>query len=457
MKDVATRRKDASYIRHEQVSVLVPDEGAPDARLRVMQRARRRAHARPILSFFSAAALGTLGCASPGPPKPPSLGLPRPVSDVTAVRSGDEVTLRFNLPALSTDGQPLRDANLNGSLCRQLGSAGKCVPVDTAQTRLPLPSPSHSTAPVIWTDTLPATLLSGSPRPIAYRIELRNSSGRSGGPSDPIYAAAGAAPSPVAQLRADPMRLGIALHWTSLPGAGEVLLDRATPVPGTALSKTSAVQDKSLSASGNRTQVRKGRHKKAAQPGPRKTRAEASVPGLVTLQAAPGDPSASYTVDATAAEGVPYTYSAFRRQIVQLGGRTLELRSASSEPVAVTWRDIYPPAVPQGLTALGYKVPASNRSTGAAEKTTFAVDLVWHPVNDARLAGYRVYRQTLNPSGTPVAARELLVASPVTTPGFHDSSASATGCYRYSVTAIDPKGNESAPAQTDVIAPAPPN
>ena len=77
---------------------------------------------------------------------------------------------------------------------------------------------------------------------------------------------------------------------------------------------------------------------------------------------------------------------------------------------------------------------------------------MWQPVNDPRLAAYRIYRQVLGSGGALSGTRELLVSAPVTTPGFHDGTALASKSYQYSVTAIDPKGNESAPALADVTA-----
>ena len=76
-------------------------------------------------------------------------------------------------------------------------------------------------------------------------------------------------------------------------------------------------------------------------------------------------------------------------------------------------------------------------------------------MNDPRLAGYGIYRQRLDARGAPSGPREALAPSPVTTPGFHDSTALASRSYRYSVTAIDPKGNVSAPAEAEVLASVP--
>src|SRR5437764_13490555 len=48
------------------------------------------------------------GCATPGAPLPPSLDLPKPVTDLRATRMGDQVTLTWTLPSETTDKQRIR-------------------------------------------------------------------------------------------------------------------------------------------------------------------------------------------------------------------------------------------------------------------------------------------------------------------------------------------------------------
>ena len=174
----------------------------------------------------------------------------------------------------------------------------------------------------------------------------------------------------------------------------------------------------------------------------------------MVLQAAPGDQSATQTVDGTVAEGVAYRYVAVRRRTVQIGGRTLLLESAPSAPVELTWRDVYPPPTPTRFAGLGYSDPAGSTQPGKTVPEPFAVDLVWQPVSDPRLAGYLLYRQRVNPAGEPLEAAQRLTAEPVLTPGFHDATALPGERYRYGVTAIDPKGNESSRAET-IVEPTP--
>ena len=410
---------------------------------------QRPGHGRAAALLFSAAVLAIAGCASPGPPRPPTLGIPKLVSDLTATRTGDTVVLRFTVPARTTDGLPLKAATLSGSLCRQVGANGPCTPVETPETRTSLAVPAASPAPVVvWTDPLPPALRSGAPRAMAYRIELKSPAGRTAGLSDPAFAAAGVAPPDVAELHAEGMRLGVELRWAPVADGGEVLLNR------TDLESTAAATLAPPDRAGQTRPSRRTKERVAGERAAKPSHASGTIPGLVILQAAPGDASPKRTVDKEIAAGIPYRYTAFRRRVVQIGGRTLELRSAESAAVTVTWRDVYPPAAPTALAALGYEAPSqpagATGSTPDAAKPQFAVDLVWQPVNDTRLAGYVVYRQALDPAGAAIGSRQRLTAEPVLTPGYHDAAALPGYRYRYSVTAVDPAGNESPAAETVV-------
>ena len=412
-----------------------------------MQPPRRRVYAQSLPLLLATGAFGLFGCASPGPPRPPSLGIPRAVTNLTATRSGDTVSLQFTYPTRTTDELPLRAATLKGYLCRQAAVAGPCIPVDAEKNGRTVRMPdSPAAAQVQWSDALPAGLTTGSPRPIAYRVELQSEAGRSAGFSDPAYTVAGLAPPMVRGLHAEPMRLGIALHWEQVQNGGEVLLSREGPTGSPQAEQRTPARDAvetSPPRSGART-------KKTAPPFQRSSRPRSSAAGPQLLQAAPGDPSAARTVDAGVDEGVTYRYTAARQVVVKLEGRTLQLRSAPSETAEATWRDVYPPAAPTGLVALGYNVAKTDRTAPEGVPGVFAVDLVWQPVEDQRLQGYIVYRQEIGAAGQTSGLRVKLTPEPVVTPGFHDSTAKASKGYRYTVTAIDPRGNESGAAEANV-------
>ena len=374
------------------------------------------------------------GCAGPGSPKPPSLQLPEPARNLTAVRSGDTVQIRFEVSARTTDGVLLRDTMVHGTLCRQIEKGGPCTPVDADETSADLPVPRGSAPgePVTWTDRLPTDLARGPVRVLRYRVELRNAAGRSAGPSDPVYAAAGEAPPQVESFSAAGTRLGILLQWKAADEGADLLLRREDLGGDARPAKHRAP-----------TPAAPGRRSVTA-PHSSRSQADAS-PGTVWLQTEPGRSASSQILDGSVQEGVPYRYLAVRRITAVVGGRSLELRSTPSAPVEIVWKDAYPPPAPGGLTALGFTTPANSGTPGV-----YAVDLIWQPVNDPRVTGYTVSRQPLGVNGEPQAPGERLTAQPLVTPAFHDSSADRAKAYRYSVTAVDARGNSSAPAEATV-------
>src|SRR5580658_9722047 len=72
------------------------------------------------------------GCGMPGAPQPPSLNLPVPVSNLLAVRTGDQVALTFKLPRRTTDKVELK-APVTVHVCRSEASTGPCNAIATLQ------------------------------------------------------------------------------------------------------------------------------------------------------------------------------------------------------------------------------------------------------------------------------------------------------------------------------------
>jgi hypothetical protein len=99
------------------------------------------------------------------------------------------------------------------------------------------------------------------------------------------------------------------------------------------------------------------------------------------------------------------------------------IESASSNEACLTARDIAPPTVPSGLTLL------------AAQG---ALELRWSSSPEADLALYRVYR------AGPNGAAEKIAEVPAGTAVFLDTTAARGTAYRYTITAVDGAGNESA-------------
>lgn len=331
------------------------------------------------------------GCASPGPARPPSLYLPRVVTDLTAVRTGDNVLLRWTTPDKTTDGLKV-PSSVTAEICRQI-AASTCTPTIRLAAH-----PGASEA----TDALPANLATGPAALLTYRIQILNAKDHSAGLSAPAFAAAGAAPPPIENLHATPVREGAMLEWQPQPAMAFVELRRTLvvtkPVP--------------------------------KQPARKPLQLTPSIPTEVRLQAGKPSTDPGGTIDTTAQRGETYRYTAQRVRDVNFGGHSLELRSASSPLITVVMHDIFPPKAPTGLVA----APSAD-----------SIDLSWEPNTEPDFAGYIVYRQQTNSTEAPTR----LTPTPIPAPAFSDRTAQPGQSYTYTVTAIDTAGNES-PASNQV-------
>ena len=384
---------------------------------------------------LSAAALGLAAllissCGTPGAPLPPTLKLPDPVTDLTAVRTGNQVALAWTMPRRNTD-KLLIEGKIAVRVCRSQ-TQGKCaaVPGDLA-----FAPQAHAT----FTDALPPELATGAARSLSYFVELRNSKGRSAGPSNIATALAGQAPPPVAELVAEVHKQGVVLHWTPDAADAEpsariaVRLHRTllTPPPKPAPETAAAIQP----AGQPKAQFAAQTRFLAPPPEP----VEQSL--LVEDQA-----HASHTPDRVLDKGIrfgqTYEYRAQRVARVPVCGPTpadgrlstdckiFELPGPLSAPIRVDAIDVFPPDVPTALAAV---------ATAADSASEPSIDLSWQPVTDPDLAGYAVYRREADASWQRISP-----APPVIGPGFHDPDVLAGHTYRYAVTAIDQLGHQSA-------------
>jgi hypothetical protein len=354
-----------------------------------------------------------ISCASPGPPRPPSLHLTDIPTDLTAQRVGDRVLLHWTTPSRTTDGFNA-PTPLTAEICREPNPA-------TAPTK----QPSANACPIVLrlavvpgpsngTDLLPVPLTTDPATPLAYRVRILNPESRSAGLSKPAPAAAGATPPPVANLRAISSRSGILLEWQPSTEASIVELRRDLVPNPTNKPETSKLKTE--------TEKRNSSGSPATSPTTVTLRAEGD-----RLSSPRTDPGG--TLDRTAQRTETYTYTAQRLRTVNLNGHIYELRSEPSSPITVNLSDTFPPATPTGLAA----IPG-----GTA--TTAAIDLSWQPSTDPDLSGYHVYRR--NAAGT----FERLTSTSVLGPAFSDITVTPGTAYTYRVTAVDNTGNESAPS-----------
>jgi fibronectin type 3 domain-containing protein len=100
------------------------------------------------------------------------------------------------------------------------------------------------------------------------------------------------------------------------------------------------------------------------------------------------------------------------------------VESADSPEACVEVKDVFPPAVPTGLTALLQESE---------------VEVSWSPSSDADLASYRLYRASAG--GGPQRVAEV----PADGTSVRDAPP-AGALHVYTLTAVDAQGNESAPS-----------
>jgi hypothetical protein len=133
-------------------------------------------------------------------------------------------------------------------------------------------------------------------------------------------------------------------------------------------------------------------------------------------------------LDATTQYGKTYRYAV--QAIVKRGASVAE--SEVSESVSITPEDRFPPAVPAGLTAV-----AAVRS----------IELSWERNTEPDLKGYYLYRSV--EGGAWQRVGELLEV-----PAARDPAMESGRRYRYAVSAVDQRGNESArSAPVEITAP----
>jgi hypothetical protein len=341
----------------------------------------------------AAALLAVLaGCGTPGAPLPPSLNLPEPVTDLTASRAGNRVMLTWTTTNKNTDKLVMKQ-NMSVWICRK-ETAEKCTDVGSGKLLL---APGENGA---FTDNLPPDLASGAPRALSYYVELKNQRGRSAGLSNATQVLAGAPPAPVIGVTAEVRKTGIVLQWTPNNEDVPVRLQRKLLTPQTPKPQ----QQQGLLA-----------------PPPEPLEQNLLVDdGSQTGRA----------IDKDIHFGETYEYRLQRVSRIKTDGKTLELDGEFSEPVRVEARDVFPPAVPTQLVAVA--IAAENDAEPA-------IDLSWRPDTEADIAGYIVYRQEGDSGWQRISPTQPLIA-----PAFHDAHVEPAHTYRYSVSAVDQGGHESA-------------
>lgn len=343
------------------------------------------------------ASLIVAGCGMPGAPQPPSLNLPAPVNNLSAVRNGGQVVLAWTMPAKTTDKVQLK-GKIAVHICRNEPSASGCTVAASLQL-----APGADAA---FNDTLPPTLSAGSPRVLTYFVELDNRKGRSAGLSNGAQVLAGEGPPAVENLTAEMSRGGVLLRWAPAP-------PESSPVAVRLVRKL-------LTPPAGKTD--KGPLTQPAEP----------LEQTLLVEAAGSDRA----LDTNIRFGQTYEYRAQRVARVAVDGATLELAGPPSLPLRIDAMNVFPPAAPTGLVAV---------ASAAANGSGPSIDLSWLPNTEADLAGHVVYRRESPPEGQAAAPwRRVSPQEPVVGPAFHDTDVQSGRTYAYAVSAVDHEGHESA-------------
>jgi hypothetical protein len=309
------------------------------------------------------------GCGSIGEPLYPALRIPSPVGDLAVVERGNNLDINFTIPPLTTEGQPLKEI---GGIELRSGptppNGWNAAEWAKSSTRIDVPTPEK---PGPMQATIPASKFIGSEVVVAVRVT--NPKGRDAGWSNlKTFEVKPPLADPMNfQVAADPK--GVALTWTA-SGPSQFRIFRKTEL-----------QQK---------------------------------PVLLATAAEPN------YVDISAEFGKAYQYS------IQAVRDNVESNVVG--PENITPSDVFPPAVPMGLTA----------SVGIG-----AVELAWNRNTESDFKEYRVLRSE---EGGPFVE----IAQGLDAPVYSDRAVQSGKHYRYEVLAVARNDHSSAAsAPVEITAP----
>jgi hypothetical protein len=362
------------------------------------------------------------------PPLPPSLDLPKPPTDLRAVRKGDTVILTWTVPDKTTDKQRILATTTQASktqigvtqICRgsdapltQCGTpVGQAMPLNAHRSiTISGSSGEKSAAPKSgsksgerksaedkvtdsYSDSLPAALQSDDPSTVAnYAVQVLNANGRGAGLSNQVRVPMIRTLPPPPEFAAKVTKQGVVLSWRN--------------------NLNSANSDAATSSQSIRHIYRVFRRQEGSE---QSNLVGDALAGAHTLT------DSSFEWEKT------YFYRIETVTVITATDKPeLQVEGADSSEAKIFADDVFPPAVPAGLQAV-YSGPGQQAF----------IDLVWAPVTDLDLNGYNVYRREEGSQWAKMNP-ELLK-----TPAYRDTNVTAGKNYVYEVSAVDVRGNESA-------------
>jgi len=299
------------------------------------------------------------GCGSIGEPLYPALKIPSPVTDLIVVERGDNLDFVFTIPPLTTEGILLKEIGMVDLRVGPSPPNGWNVD-EWARAATSVPVPTPD-KPGLVLAAIPVSKFTGE---VVVAVRVTNPKGRDAGWSAPkVFNVQPPLADPTNfHVAADPK--GVALTWNaSSPSEFRIF---------------------------------------------RKTEQQAQPVLLATA-------TETNYIDISAEYGKTYQYS---MQAVRDN-----IESNIIGPQTITPIDIFPPAVPSGLTA----------SSGIG-----SVELAWNRNTESDFKEYRVLRSE---EGGPFVE----IARRLDAPAYSDRAIQAGKHYRYQIVAVDQDGHVSAP------------
>jgi hypothetical protein len=342
--------------------------------------------------IFLAAAVCLCGCGLPGAPQPPSLGIPKPITDLQASRKGGTVTLTWTAPSEFTDGELLK---ISGEMVLSRGE--RQGPFEKV-TEVPLSAAleQKAQAKASASDNISAQLSNAAAADfLLYRVESVTKRGRTSFPSNLAAVPLVLTAEPPAKLDLTPVPEGVSINFI------------VPPVPASSRLNsefTFRIERRQHNGPGN-------------------------VEPVIVGQVRPGD-NVLPLLDSRVEWEKTYDYWIVPVTLWRSGAQQGDIEGNDSAVATIFAHDAFPPAVPSGLEAVFSGVIAHP-----------GIDLTWKPNTEEDLAGYNMYRHVGGASAVKINTQLLK------TPAFHDGNVELDKTYFYAVSAVDLRGNESAKSQ----------
>jgi hypothetical protein len=401
------------------------------------------------LIALTALCLLMAACAQTGPPLPPSLELPKPVSDLHAIRKGNRVTLTWSEPTLTTDRQSVRYIGPT-LVCRSVDpeiticgtpvatlpppptirpkhksskSSSKTNPKKTEAQKTPPPTPEF------YLDTLPANLQQENANAeVIYAVEILNPNARGAGLSNRVHVPAVITLPPPTDFTAQVTGDGVVLSWTSIGEPRPVpAIEHRYRIYRREVGSGDGNSGNDRSSSGNDSPGNDSPGSKSA--GNKNAGDKNANKDVIAGEVPMGEPGAEHFTDSGFEWEKTYLYRLTAVTVIKQAESEEQIEGDDTPPARIFAHDVFPPAVPDGLQAA---------YSGEGQKPF--IDLIWAPVTNADLAGYNVFRSE---NGASSEQLTKLNSEPVKSPAYRDFAVTSGKTYTYAVSAVDVRGNES--------------